>query len=92
MPPGGDANDWAIARRLEEGWADNQEAFLDDAPLLCAALPPAPFKCQYALESVAHYIAEHLACGRFDQAAKLIDELADAVRAVRDSPLARLAG
>ena len=44
------------------------------------------------LEHLAHEIAEHVACGRFDQAAKLTAELADAVRAMRDSPLGLLIG
>jgi hypothetical protein len=44
------------------------------------------------LENLAHEIAEHVACERFDQAAKLTDELADAVRAMRDSPLGLLIG
>jgi hypothetical protein len=63
---------------------------LIDKPFFCEALPSMPLKPPYGLkhmvaELVVAELAEHIAASRFDRAAKLIDELADAVRAVRDS-------
>jgi hypothetical protein len=86
--------DWSIAYRTEDGGWALDAGKLIDRPLFCAALPSAPLKPQYVLkhmmaELVVAELAEHIAASRFDRAAKLIDELADQVRAVRDSPLRR---
>jgi hypothetical protein len=74
---------WAIAYQTEnDGWALDTGNLIDP-PLICAALPPTPDNLKHLLA----IIAQHIGAGRFDQAAKLIDELADTVRAVRDSSL-----
>jgi hypothetical protein len=78
-------HDWSIAYRTEDGGWALDAGKLIDKPLFCAALPLTPLKPQYVLKHMAAELAEHIAADRFDRAAKLIDELADAVRAVRDS-------
>ena len=78
-------HDWSIAYRTAEGaWALNDSDELIEAPLFAAALPAlrAP---QPALERLACQVADQIIARRFTEAARLIDELADAVRAVRDT-------
>lgn len=83
-PGDDDGNDgWAIAERNSTGWFGQDGGRRE--PLVCAALPSTPL----TLKAMAVEIGEMLGEGRFSEAAKLIDELADEVRALRDSPLAR---
>jgi hypothetical protein len=80
-------HDWSIGYHTdEEGWALADGDLIDEPPFV-AALPVVLLNVDAsALKRLASAVAEQLGAGRFDRAARLIDELADEVRAVRDRP------
>jgi len=79
-----------VARREERGWFNADGSHIDE-PLVYAPLPPAPSRhSPRMIGNLAHFIGELLKDGEYNRAASAIDELADAVRAVRDSPPACL--
>ena len=80
--PADPADDWTLARHLEDGWFGFDGVKLE--PVLAAALPPTPFRGQAYLERTASAIRDQIIARQFDRAATLVDELADVLRAVRD--------
>jgi hypothetical protein len=80
--------DWLLAHLTEDGWFSADGGRIDE-PLLYAALPPAPGRASPRMVSnLAKFVSALLQDGEYGRAASLIDELADRVRAVRDSPVA----
>ena len=91
VAPAGD--EWCIARREDErGWFSADGSHIDE-PLVYAPLPPAPGRHgPRMIKSLVAWVVDSIDDGDYAAAARAIDELADAVREMRDSPLERLAG
>ena len=86
-----DDEDWTLAYRNEDGWFSADGMRLEPEPLLYLALPPAPGRCSPSMIcNLAQFISNLLKDGEYARAATMIDELADRVRGLRDSPLSRL--
>jgi len=74
-----------VARREERGWFNADGSHIDE-PLVYALLPPAPGRHNpRMIKTLARYVSAVLEDGDYATAARAIDELADAVRAARDS-------